>query len=80
MSLGELKTEYEGEDRNGIPVWSCRRDGGGLVAYGTSGREAMQNFVELEEEVVPQRSYLTGFCQFEQPETVVERPPYSYDD
>jgi hypothetical protein len=44
---------YEGQDPFGAPIWSCRRKRGGIVAYGHTAREAMRNFSELEEDVMP---------------------------
>jgi hypothetical protein len=69
-------TKYEGPDGHGMPVWSCRREGGGLVAYGRSDREALQNFVELEDEVapLPSKSRQVFSSQFEPPEFIDEPP------
>jgi hypothetical protein len=67
--------EYHGPDSaTGRAIWSCTREGAGIAGYGPTPKEALGAFLDVEQEVTPERSYLTGFNQFEPPERVVERP------
>lgn len=51
MSDGFIYEPYN--DAYGMPVWSCRRTGAGIVGYGHTRREALEDFLDKEEELLP---------------------------
>lgn len=61
--------EYCGEDHIGRPIFSCRRKGGGICAYGNSYSEALANFKQSENEAAPlPKSQQVFSSPFEPPE------------
>ena len=70
---------YEGEDSHGMPVWSCTRVGGGIAGYGPTQKDALQAFLDLEDDVLPVTEQRT-ISPFEPPERVeVWRDRYTED-
>lgn len=53
--MSAYRYEYEGEDRNGMPIYSCTRDGAGICGYGPTHRDALCDFLDKEDELVPTR-------------------------
>jgi hypothetical protein len=48
------KYTYEGvSDFTGLPIWSCRREGAGVVGYGPTQKDALTAFLDLEDDVCP---------------------------
>lgn len=77
--------EYEGTDRFGRAIWSCRREGSGFCGYGPTRREAMEAFLDIEQELVPVESYeLTGLGRSDQPpelhKVAYRDPDRDYED
>lgn len=61
---------YEGEDSHGMPVWSCTRVGGGICGYGPTQKDALEAFLEIEDDVLPKPTELQNFTPFGPPEHV----------
>lgn len=61
--------DYCGSDSaTGMAIWSCTRDGAGICGYGSTHKDALQAFLDVEQELTPTSSYLTGFTPFDAPE------------
>ena len=69
---GNFTFDYHGTERaTGRPIWSCKRDGAGFVGYGSTHKEAMDAFLDAEQECAPlPKTYLTGFSPFDAPERI----------
>lgn len=46
---------YWGEDRHGMPIWACTRAGAGICGYGRTQKDALEAFLDAEQEPPPAR-------------------------
>jgi hypothetical protein len=51
----DLIYEYQGgeTDRYGRALWSCTRDGAGICGFGPTPKEALEDFLDKEQELLP---------------------------
>jgi hypothetical protein len=62
------------ESSDGFPMWACYKREGGIAGYGYTMEDALSDFLDKQEELVPVRGYYTGLGNPEQPpEFVSER-------
>jgi hypothetical protein len=48
-----FRYDYQGSDQVGCAIWSCTTDGAGVCGYGATQKEALVDFLDLEEMVLP---------------------------
>ena len=41
------------EDAQGLPMWSCHRIGAGIVGYGHTQKQALEDFLNKEDFLLP---------------------------
>jgi hypothetical protein len=44
---------YEGSDSFGLPMWSCTRPGAGICGYGLTDKDALNDFLDKDQELLP---------------------------
>ena len=49
--MSTYRYEYQGEI--GLTLWSCTREGAGICGYGATQKDALQDFRDKEDELVP---------------------------
>lgn len=55
--MSDYRYAYVGGDEDGRTIWSCVRVGGsGIAGYGRTQKEALQAFLDLEQELLPPTS------------------------
>ena len=77
--MSPYRYSYEGEDRYGVPIWSCTRGGGGICGYGPTQKEALAAFLDLEDQLVPLPRALQVFSSRYEPNEYIDEPAREED-